>query len=297
MKRGKTLDWIPLWVDKWLFGSTRIELQPDERSIWADFMVLASKDNGYIRANEDTAYPIELLAGMLYVEKELLEKTISKLAGKKIGKIRLYKSGIIYLKNWKEYQLTDRHKRRFEPTGEPGHVRENGHGVPKTGPYSKKKKDINNINNNNTETYKEIIRLLNEVKGIGKEKAKKLTEFIFEKLVVEFKDVDPVEQVKKKCAWWIDNPLNKKSNIHAQMRNWFRLGQKWINEAKAQDRVGQAKPQKPKTKDELECERLMKEAEDKILDKKLGISGREIEFLVMAARETASRDFWGKKVK
>lgn len=301
MKRGKTLDWIPLWVDKWLFGSTRIELQPDERSIWADFMVLASKDEGYIRANKNTAYPLELLAGMLYVELELLEKTITKLASKKIGKIRLYKNGVIYLVNWKEYRLTPRHKRRFE-VGENGdlvpkereRVREKGQRVPKSELYSKKKKDINK---NNTEIYKEIIRRLNNVKDIGEQKAEKLTHFIIDELMHDFPELDILEQVKKKCAWWLDNPLNKKSNIHAQMRNWFKLGQKWIDEAKAQDQIGKPKPQKPQTKEAIECAKIIKAAEDKVLKENPGKRGREIECLVMAARAKASQEYWRKKGK
>ena len=36
--------WFPLWVDKWIFGSTRIECTLEERAIWIDFLALASKD-------------------------------------------------------------------------------------------------------------------------------------------------------------------------------------------------------------------------------------------------------------
>jgi len=149
----------------------------------------------------------------------------------------------------------------------------------------------------NTEIYKKTIKLLTNVKGIGEEKATKLTHFIIDELMHDFPELDILEQVKKKCAWWLDNPLNKKSNIHAQMRNWFRLGQKWINEAKAQDQVGKPKPQKPKTKEEIECQRLMKEAEERIQKKNPGKRGREIEFLIMTARAKASQEYWRKKGK
>lgn len=105
--------WIPLWVDKWIFGSTRIELKHDERAIWVDLLALASKDSGYIRANPDTEYPVRLLAGMLNADTELLERSLQRCI--ETGKIRKAENGIgFYLINWKEYQLSQRHKRRFE---------------------------------------------------------------------------------------------------------------------------------------------------------------------------------------
>lgn len=68
--KDSALMWIPLWVDKWLWGSTRIELEPDERSVWVDLMALAAKDDGYIRANVGVPYAHQQLAGMLCVSVE-----------------------------------------------------------------------------------------------------------------------------------------------------------------------------------------------------------------------------------
>lgn len=28
-----SIQWIPLWVDKWIFGTTRIELEPDKKRL------------------------------------------------------------------------------------------------------------------------------------------------------------------------------------------------------------------------------------------------------------------------
>jgi len=110
MKRGKTYDWIPLWIDKWIFGSTRIELEPAERSVWTDFMALAAKDDGFIRANEKTGYLPRQLAGMLCISEELLQSSIEKFI--KFGKIRDEGNAIYRLVNWEEYSLSERHKRR-----------------------------------------------------------------------------------------------------------------------------------------------------------------------------------------
>jgi len=106
------LKWIPLWVDKWLFGSTRIELKPDERSVWIDLMVLSAKDEGYIRANESVPYSPEQLSGLLCINVELLLRTIERC--KEVGKI-IGKDSALYLPSWQEYSLSMRHQRRFLP--------------------------------------------------------------------------------------------------------------------------------------------------------------------------------------
>ena len=59
--------WFPFWIDKWIFGSMRIEFDVEERGIWIDLYALATKDNGHIRANEDVPYPMEQLSGMLII--------------------------------------------------------------------------------------------------------------------------------------------------------------------------------------------------------------------------------------
>jgi len=111
-KRVSDNVWIPFWVDKWIFGSMRIEFEPEERAIWLDLLALGAKDDGFIRANEDTPYPIRQLAGMLLIDGELLERTIGKLIKK--SKLEKLSNGTLYIKTWKKYQLTKRHQRRYE---------------------------------------------------------------------------------------------------------------------------------------------------------------------------------------
>lgn len=103
--------WFPLWIDKWLFGSTRHELEPDERSIWLDLMAVSWKDKGYVRANAGIPYPPQQLAGMLCVSVELLLKTVEKCKG--VGKLIEQPDGTLYLPSFEEYKLTPRHQRRF----------------------------------------------------------------------------------------------------------------------------------------------------------------------------------------
>ena len=110
MRRGKQIyDWFPLWSDKWLFGSTRHELTHEQRAIWTDLMALANKDDGYVRANETTPYPNEQLSGLLCCSQDLLKSTITRCI--ETVKLKDTGNGILYVVNWKEYQLSGRYKR------------------------------------------------------------------------------------------------------------------------------------------------------------------------------------------
>ena len=111
MKDKTTKMWIPLYVDKWIFGSTRIELEPGERSVFVDLLAFGAKDDGYIRANEITPYPHTQLAGLLNITVPLLDSTIAKCLH--FGKLVEPTPGIYRLKNWDEYQFTDQYKNRL----------------------------------------------------------------------------------------------------------------------------------------------------------------------------------------
>jgi len=96
-------------------GSTRWELDPGERSVFIDFLCLAGADDGFIRANPTTAYPIEYLAGMLQAPAELILRTIEKCI--LVGKITRLKDGVFYINSWKDYQLDPRRKRELMHEG------------------------------------------------------------------------------------------------------------------------------------------------------------------------------------
>jgi len=95
----------------------------------------------------------------------------------------------------------------------------------------------------------DIHNLLINVRGLGSIKIKKIIEFIKE-ISSEFPDVDYIESIKKKITWWQDNPSKapdkKKTNVLSQLRNWFRLQQKWIDESKKQDDVGRSYKKPPR---------------------------------------------------
>lgn len=386
--------WFPFWVDKWIFGSIRIECTPAERGIWVDMLSLAAKDDGFIRANEETPYPIDQLSGMLIIPMDELKKTIRKFIKNK--KLTRTKSGTLYITKWNKYQFSDRHKSRlqniedeWDDADRPTYVindriRSSMYGALKNksdgGTWEKllnytRKDLIKHLESKfkkgmNWENYGDwhidhIIPLCNSkyrsfsdlkgirkfwfldnlsplwakenlkksgkmsqnrdtvsqdkdtikqnrikenrikennieglflaVKGIGKGKAKKLTHFIFDELTKEFPEVDVLERVKQKCAWWLDHPVTPKSRLHLQMRNWFKIGQGWIEERKVQDRVGRPRSKKPKSKEEIECEKFIQAAGEAAKKANPGKHGRELEIIIMSARAVASRLFWRDK--
>lgn len=66
------------------------------------------------------------------------------------------------------------------------------------------------------------------------------TKYISE-LSKEFPTVDPLDEVKAKIAHWRDKPLRKKSNVHLQLRNWFRKAVEFQAEDRKDKQVGWAK--------------------------------------------------------
>jgi len=239
MKKRKADPWFPFWIDKWLFGSTRIELEPDERGVFVDLMAFSKKDDGYIRANEGVPYLEIQLCGYFNITSELLNRTIEKCI--KYKKAKRLKDGTIYMLSHDVYSLSARQERRIEGemATKPATV------AKKTATEREKRRDkirrdnkkegpkANITKEQEVQIYKELLT----VKSIGHDKAIQIVIYIRE-LSIEFPDLDYVEQMKKKVAWWLDNPLNKNSNIHLQLRNWFIIAQKGIDEAKRQHSVG-----------------------------------------------------------
>ena len=111
-KRTPDRFWFPFWPDKWIFGSIRIECSVAERGIWVDLLSLASKDDGHIRANEETPYPLRQLSGMLLIPEDELHSAIEKFI--ELEKITRTETGTLYVIKWDKYQFTDRHRRRVD---------------------------------------------------------------------------------------------------------------------------------------------------------------------------------------
>jgi len=202
MKRGKSYDWIPLWIDKWLMGSTRFELEPGERSVFIDLMVLGAKDDGFIRANASMGYPHEYLARTLNISIDLLSSAISQCVH--FGKIKKLKNGIYYVKNWESYRLSTRHKRRV----------------------MSEKTDIVSGNPDIVSEKADAFSVSVSVSNISFNKNLKVWEGITEKDRARWGEAYPacdidIELAKMK-EWILSNPAKgKKSNYRRFITNWL----------------------------------------------------------------------------
>jgi hypothetical protein len=105
--------WVKLWVNEWLDGTTRFELTAAQRIVWVDLLALAGRSRfpGFIYAGtgegeKRVGYPIAYLAGVLQMDEVALNNTLKLLLDK--GHITLeepvpeqYVIGIV---NWEKYQ-------------------------------------------------------------------------------------------------------------------------------------------------------------------------------------------------
>jgi hypothetical protein len=277
MKRGKRVDpWYPFFIDKWLLGSTRLELiinkdwperwpqlvplVPkwvletrflDLRGIFADLLTFSKKDSGFIRANERTAYPHEMLAGQFNVDLELLNLTIKICLHKDIGKMSEPLPGIYYIESTNDYSFTDRYKRMVETAAEKGlpfgptdecsgkpeapSEKAESIGEDRIGKYRKGEDRKADPGAPFLPTVKRIF------KAAGYEFDEKTLLYIAE-LCAEFPELNHEDEFKAKIAWWVNHPLTKKSNICLQLRNWFVIATERIRERRAGDQVGAAAP-------------------------------------------------------
>ena len=211
--KSDAMQWIPLWVDKWIFGTTRIELEPDERSVWIDLMAVAAKDKGFIRANVGVAYPPHQLAGLLCITEELLLRAIQKCIN--VGKLAKCENGGGYLLiNWDEYQLTERHKRRFKPT-------------------TKEMSSKTDMMTENEDRIIEDIKKNREenIKIYGEFQNVKLTEEEYKKLIDKFGEAGVKERIENLSSGIASKGYKYKSH-YATILNWERIHPKNIKATK-----------------------------------------------------------------
>lgn len=235
--------WFPFWVEKWIFGSMRLEFNPQERAVWVDLLALAAKDSGYIRANEDTPYLMKQLAGLLIYDESFFKQTIDKFIKK--GKLQIDKNGILYITKWDKYSFSPSRKRV-----EKHRLIKKGKKVVMPAVTNVANGVTHNITNHSIINYnkedKEILNLLKNTKNYPYDYEEDL-KFIRD-LVVEFNDVEVFEKIKQICANWMDKPLLKKSRPRVQIRKWCLNERKWAKERKKDLMVG--KSQKEPTKEE-----------------------------------------------
>lgn len=99
--------WIKLYIKECLLGTIREELNPAQRGVWYDFLILAgnSRVPGIICANEETGLSVKRIAQILNTPEELINECIGLFC--KSSRISVDGSGKIVIVNWQKYQHTD----------------------------------------------------------------------------------------------------------------------------------------------------------------------------------------------
>ena len=118
------MKWVKLYTSEWIDGSIRIDLNPAERSMWADLLVLAglSRREGYIERSQGIPFTFQDIANRCVVDVELVKSTVAKC--QKEGRIIVDEAGTIVITNWDKYQFVPDGKQRMAETAEERKLRE-----------------------------------------------------------------------------------------------------------------------------------------------------------------------------
>ncbi len=103
MRGQGRMTWVKLHINGWLHGSIRWQLEPDERGVWADLIVMAGQclAGGKICDNDERPFPRDFIAGQFNIPIELLDRTIAKC--RREGRLE-DRDDMIVLTNWHVYQ-------------------------------------------------------------------------------------------------------------------------------------------------------------------------------------------------
>jgi len=133
MRGQAKLSWVKIYITGWLHGSIRWQLEPAERGVWADLIVMAGQCmmGGRICDNDGRPFPREYIANQFNIPQELLDVTIAKCRHE--GRIEDI-DDVIVISNWTAYQSEYERQKKYrgkEPTppnpdkyvqGEKGHM-------------------------------------------------------------------------------------------------------------------------------------------------------------------------------
>lgn len=249
---------IKFFAEKYLWGSTKTELLPDERSVWLDFLCLGPMNFGVIEI-----YSRDNLAQQLVISRELLDRSIKKFI--KFGKVkRKYskreKKEILIILNWSRFQadyLTKKAKKLTSYEKKARIIKE-GKSDAENQPILKERKgeeikseDIslkeirgddsrnpespNSINSevssplhSNSDSFSEreitkkdqFLSMLKVCRDYPFDEAKDA--LLFDITVTECPKISIIKQTEKKIAWWRNHPDALRANPREQLQKWFK---------------------------------------------------------------------------
>lgn len=225
-------------------GSTRVELEPDERSVWVDFLCLGSMNFGRVEI-----YSREHTARQLNIPLELLNRSIKKFL--KYGKVkRKYdkreKEEIFTIVKWSHFQadyLTKRLKKASENERSEKDKKGDAEILPTLNemrPHNTTPNEISSGESQNgkspnphvksssfslgedfNERKQEFLSLLQDCEGYPFNKAHDT--MLIEIVTMKHPSIDIIYQLKKKIDWWLKkaSPTAVKSKPRTQILDHF----------------------------------------------------------------------------
>jgi hypothetical protein len=100
----KIVQWLRIYIDRTLFGTTFNELNAEERGVWFSLLVLSgySPIHGKLGITETIPYSKAQLSALLKLSEEVIERSIGKLL--EVGKVTVDENSVITIVNWSKYQ-------------------------------------------------------------------------------------------------------------------------------------------------------------------------------------------------
>lgn len=241
--------------EKYLWGSTKSELKPDERAVWIDFLCIASINLGTVEI-----YSRDQFAQQLVIPRELLDRSIKKFVKNKKVK-RKYKKNekkeIFSISKWSHYQADYLTKRLKKSTTyeEKERVVKTGHSESNLLPTLEERRldnitlqeEKNIINIKSKEDYLEDTEipienhpsnqkpftdgkkgLLQEfLARLGSCKNYPLNDYndtiMFNHVYEDYPGIDILRELEKKISWWDEHPeaLELADSPRQKLVEWF----------------------------------------------------------------------------
>ncbi|MDH4218567.1 MAG: hypothetical protein OEZ52_05110 [Candidatus Aminicenantes bacterium] len=253
-RQSRATTHFKFYSEKYLWGSTRSELEADERAVWVDFLCLASLNYGDVES-----YSRDQLAQQLLIERELLDRSIDKfIKFEKVERkyLKREKKEIFSIVKWDHYQADYlkkrerkssiyREEKRIEKSGEfdaedqPTLKERRGDDITLQNTISEEIIDndseyssplapgcINPLSipikpypeeeNDITEKILSMLRELDNYPFI-----EQVDHDFIEDMMVKYPGIDHLAELEKKIAWWERNPAAVRNNPRKQIAKWF----------------------------------------------------------------------------
>jgi len=228
-RRGEPRVW--LYTEHWIWGSSRSELEPDERSVWIDFLCIGIVGLGKV----DISYP-EQLAGQLRISLELFDRSLKKF--EKYGKIRIKakkseKKTYALIVNWKRYQPEYLHSRPEKPTKRTrgakdalndAYVAHRGEGKEGKGIEREVIEGERSGGGPPSSLKTEFFNLLRSLSGPSYPFQEIEDGQVFDLFTAKYPKVNIIEQTKRKVEYWRENPSAlraHKKGPRVQLVDWL----------------------------------------------------------------------------